>query len=114
MVRFLWSDIFQEQDLFEAALSYTTSSNNRPFKLEEISLHASQAISETVTITRVSKNGSDYDTIKAKRVMVAEQDFVYRPSGEANYNAGDEVKVQCSNDNEVGTVYITIKRGEIK
>lgn len=113
MVRHLFADLFTSQALASAALSYTTSSNTRPFKLEEISIHASQAISETVTITRVSKNGSNYDTVKAKRTMVSEQDYVYRPAGEANYQAGDELKVQCTNANGVGTVYATIKRGEI-
>ncbi len=111
--RFLWSDVFASQVL-TSALSYTTSSDNRPFKLEEVSLHANIPISETVTITRVSKEGANYDTVKAKRTMVAEQDYVYRPSGEANFNAGDEVKVQCTYANGLGIVYVTIKRGEIK
>ena len=100
------------QDLSSDALSYTTSIA-RQFKLEEVTLHASQAISETVTITRDSASGANYDTVLAKRTLLSESDFVFRPSGECNFLSGDNLKVQCTNANGVGSVYLTVKTSEM-
>ena len=104
--------ITSSQALGDAALSKTTAIA-RQFKLEEVTLHASQNISETITITRDSANGANYDTVLAKRTLVAEADFVFRPQGECNFMAGDELKVQCTNANGVGTTYISIKTSEM-
>jgi len=104
--------ITDSQALGDGAMSKTTAIA-RQFKLEEVTLHASQAISETVTITRDAANGTNYDTVLAKRAMVAETDFVFRPQGECNFLSGDELKVQCTNANGVGTVYLEIKTAEM-
>jgi len=104
--------ITASQALGTAALSKTTAIA-RQFKLEEVTLHASQAISETVIITRDSANGVNYDAVLARRTMVAETDFVFRPQGECNFLAGDELKVTCTNANGVGTVYLEIKTSEL-
>jgi len=112
-MKFLKSDLTTSQDLSTEALSYTSSSNSRKFKLEEVILHFSAAVTETVTITRDSAKGADYDHVLAKRSLVAEQDFIFRPQGEENFQAGDEIKVQCTNANLTGTVYVTIKRSEL-
>jgi hypothetical protein len=116
-MKFLKPDLTSSQD-FTAdgfpALSYTSSSNSRKFKLEEISIHFSVAVTETVTITRDSVNGANYDHVLAKRSMVAEQDFVFRPQGEENFQAGDEVGVQCTNANHTGVAYLVIKRAELE
>jgi len=109
---FLKADVKGSQDLSSAALSAVTTTT-KPFRLEEIHIHASQAITETVTITIDSKHGANWDAKKVSRSMVAEQDFVYRPQGEANFQAGDEIKVQVTNANGVGIVYYTIKRSEL-
>lgn len=101
-------DLTSSQDLSLAALSYTTSIN-RKFKLAEVAIHASVAITETITITRDSKNGANYDHILVTRDLVDEQDIVFRPQGECNFEAGDEVKVQVTNSNVTGTAYITVK-----
>jgi hypothetical protein len=105
-------DLTTSQDLSSGALAYT-SSIGRKFKLEEVVLHASVAITETVTITRDSKHGVNYDQVLAKRSMVGEQDFIFRPSGECNFQDGDEIKIQCTNANTTGVVYITGKASEL-
>ena len=105
-------DITTSQNLALAALSYTTSIG-RKFKLEEVILHFSVAITETITITRDSKAGVNYDHVLARRQMIAESDFVFRPTGECNFLDGDEVKVQCTNANGVGIAYMVIKPSEM-
>jgi len=104
-------DITASQDLSEDALSYTTSIG-RKFKLAEVAVHASVPITETITITRDSKNGADYDHILKSEDLASEQDLVFRPQGECNFEAGDEIKVECTNANLTGTVKITIKTME--
>ena len=101
-------DITFTQDLSKDALSYTTSVS-RQFKLEEVIVQASVAITETITVTRDSKQGAAYDQILAKHTLSAEQSFVFRPEGECNFLDGDEVKVQCTDANGTGIVYGTLK-----
>lgn len=108
---FTKADITTSQDLSSGAFSYTTSIN-RKFKLAEVILHASVAITETITLTRDSKNGANYDHILVSRDLEGEQDLVFRPQGESNFEAGDELKIQCTNANLTGTIYITIKTTE--
>lgn len=110
--RTLKSDKTFSQNLASGALSYT-SNYGRRFKLESVCLHASVAITETVTVTLDSVNGSNYDVVLAKVNLSAEQDFVFRPQGELNLQLGDEIKVQCTNANTTGTVYGIIKSSEI-
>ncbi len=109
---FLKSIITTSQDLSAAALSYTTT-QTRAFKLEEVTLHASQNITETITITRDANSGANYDTVLAKRGLAAEADFVFRPQGECNFLAGDNLKIACTQANGVGTVYVEIKLSEM-
>lgn len=109
---FLKSDKTASQDLSLGALSYTTSFN-RKFKLEQIMFHFSQAVTETITITVDSALGSAYDTVLQSVSLIAETDFVYRPQGEANFQAGDEIKIQCTNANTTGTASAQIKTSEM-
>jgi hypothetical protein len=109
---FLRPDITTSQDLSAGALSYTTSINRR-FKLQEIVLHFSVAVTQTITITRDSVNGANYDHVLANRSLSNEQDFIYRPQGEEDFQIGDEIKVQCTAAAGVGIVYVTIKTREL-
>jgi hypothetical protein len=109
---FLKKDLTASQDLSTGALSYT-SSGGREFKVEEVLIHFSVAVTETITVTRDSKNGVNYDTVLDRGYMVGEQDYVYRPQGECNFQDGDEIKVQCTNANTTGICYLTIKRSEL-
>lgn len=108
----LKKDLTTSQNLALAALSYTTAIARR-FKLESISIHASVAITETITITRDSVNGANYDVVLAVKALISQQDFVYRPSGEENFQDGDEIKIQCTNANTTGVVYVNVKTSEI-
>lgn len=107
----LKTDKISSQNLSAGPLSYTTS-YGRKFKLEQVMVHASQPITETITITQVSKHGSNYDVVLRKHDMASETDFLHRPEGECNFQNGDEIKVECTNANLVGIVYPLIKTSE--
>lgn len=100
------------QDLSAGALSYTTD-YGRAFKLEEIVFKASTNITETITVTLDSVHGSNYDTVLFSQTLSAQSSAVFRPTGEANFQAGDEIKVQCTAANLTGTVRGAIKASEI-
>lgn len=105
-------DQISSQDLSLAPLSFTAIYGKR-FKLDEVLLHFSQAVSETVTITMLSKNGSNYNTVLQSVTLVSETDLVFRPQGEANYQAGDKIFIQCTNANGIGVVYCTVKCSQL-
>jgi len=105
-------DIKTSQDLTAAALSFTTSIGRR-FKLEKIIFRASVAITETITITLDSAQGANYDGILRVKSLSAEQNYVYTPDGENNFYAGDEIKIQCTNANVTGTLYVIAKTQEV-
>lgn len=100
------------QALTAAALSYTTDYGRR-FKLESIQIKASVAITETITITLDSALGANYDVVLHTSDLVAETSFVWRPQGEANFQSGDEIKVQCTAANTTGIVYGAVKASEL-
>ena len=128
-MKFLKPDLIKSQDLHEGALSYTSPVITKPFRLEEITLKADAAITETVTITRLAGSyvlqsspvtlagtakGSDYDVVMAKMSLIAETDYVFAPTARRDFQPGEQIKVQCTNVNETGQiVYCTIKRSEI-
>ena len=96
------------QDLSSAALSYTTSIKRR-FKLESIRIHFSVAVTETITITRVSASGANYSEVIASIDLVSNQSCIFRPQGEENEYAGEEIKIQCTDANGTGIAYVTVK-----
>ena len=104
-------DILFDKDLSAGALDETTTIG-RAFRLSEILFHFDGASTETITITKISAQGATYNTIKVKRSIVALQDFVYRPQGDADYQAGDEIQVECTNAG-LTHVYVTIKTSEL-
>ena len=108
---FLKSDITFSQDLTAGALSYTTTLT-RKFKLASIMFHASGVITETITITLDSVQGANYDTLLRSKSLAAEQNFVYLPDGEVLFQAGDKLKITCTNANLAETIYGTIKLQE--
>ncbi len=112
MPRALKPDSTFSQDLSAGALSFVTSFGRR-FKVENIIIKASVNITETITITLDSVNGSGYDTILESRDLVGEADFVWRPQGELRLQEGDEIKVQCTNANTTGTVRGSVKTSEV-
>ena len=109
---FIKPDITTSQDLSLAAMSYTTTIG-RKFKLEQILFHASVPITETITITLDSAKGANYDVVLRKKSLNAEQDFVFQPEGEINFQANDELKIQCTNANATGVLYVSIRTSEM-
>ena len=109
---FLIPDITTSQDLSAAALNYTTTLD-KAFKLEQIQFRFSQAVTETITITLDSAKGASYDIVLRVKDLVAEQNYVFRPEGEDNYQKGDQIKIQCTNANGVGTIYGKLKTSEM-
>lgn len=105
-------DLTSSQNLALGALSYVTAIG-RKFRVENVILRASVPITETITITLDSINGANYDTVLHTSDLIDGQDFVWRPQGELNLQNGDEIRVQCTNANLVGTVYLTVKLGEL-
>ncbi len=118
--KFLIPDITTLQDLSSAALSFTTSIG-REFKLNKIAINFNDgatppvavAVTETVTIKLNSAKGAIYDTILAKIDLIAESDFVWRPSGEETYQSGDEITITCTNANTTGIAHMVIKAEEL-
>lgn len=108
----LKADKTSSQDLSQGALSYTTAFT-RAFKLEQVLVKASVNISETITVTLDSAAGATYDTVLDTADLQGESSYVFRPTGQANFQAGDEIKVQCTNANLTGTVKLIIKTSEI-
>jgi len=104
--------ITTSQDLSAAALAFTTSVGRR-FRLESINIHFSVAVTETITITRDSAQGANYDTVLAKKSLVSAQDYVFRPDGQEREYAGDEIKIAVTNANATGVCYIELKLSEV-
>lgn len=106
------SDQVSTQNLGSAPLNFTATYGKR-FKLDQVLIHATQAITETVTITYISAKGTSYSTVEQSVNLIAQTDVVWRPQGEANFQSGDQIQVQCTNANGVGTVTITIKTSQL-
>lgn len=100
-------------DLGVAALDFTTSMPAKPFKLEQVYIKFSQAVSETVTITVDSVDDAAYDEVLQEVVLVAERDFTYRPQGQCNWESGDQIKVECTDNGGVGTLKGKVKTSEV-
>lgn len=113
---FLKNDKTASQDLSSGALLYLSSFAQK-FKLEQVLIHFVDGsnnplgVTETVTVSIVSAAGITYKLQEV--VLVSETDFVYRPQGEQNYQAGDEVKVQCTNANTTGIAKLLVKTSEM-
>jgi len=72
-------------------------------------VHSSVPITEIVTVSLDSGVGPEYDTVMEARQLSEEQDFVYGAGGTLTLNEGDRLRVQVTNANAIGTVYVTAK-----
>lgn len=111
-VHFLSKDVVTTQNLALAALDYTTSIG-RARKIEMIIFDFSQAVSETITISLILAQ-SGRTSVQKDIVLVAEEDYTFRPQGEFNIQAGDNIQVECTDNGGVGTVGVTFKTSEIQ
>lgn len=109
---FLRSDLTISQDLSLAPLNHTFNFG-RKVKIESINVASSVPISEQVSATIDMGVGSAFDTLIWDVVLVAESSARYKPQGEENLQSSDKLKVQCTNANFTGTVYVTVKTSEM-
>ena len=109
---FLRKDDTSSQDLSVAALSYQTNIG-RARKIESVSVKFSVAVTETVTVTLVSASGAVYNAILSSKGLIAATSYIFRPDGELNLQAGDELLIACTNANGIGIAYVTIKASEL-
>lgn len=122
-------DLTSSKALDSGAWSYTSPAITKPFRLEEITLHADAAITEVITITRLAGSylldagvgtsagtlkGSNYDVVMAKVTLTAATDYVFAPTAERDFQPGEQIKIQGTATNAAGqTVYVTVKRSEL-
>ena len=111
-MKFLKDDLKASQDLSAAALSFTTT-YSKAFKLNQIFIKFSTNVTENITITLDSKNGASYDTVIRSKGLSSESSFLYKPDGDANFFAGDNIKIQCTNANGVGSAFVIVKSQEV-
>lgn len=99
------------QNLASGALdhSFDFSNFNRAFKLVSVYFHASVDITEDFSVSYDSNDGSTYDTLIDQINLQSESDYVYAAQGEVAFNINDKVRVQCTNANTIGVVYVTCK-----
>ncbi|MBV6341032.1 hypothetical protein [Candidatus Magnetobacterium casense] len=97
--------------LTAAAADYTTSVSD-DWKMEWVTVKASEAITETVTIKIVSDYSTTHNTTIASQALVAETDFYYHPDGGLVLQDGDEIEVTVTNNNTTGSVYVAIQGQE--
>jgi hypothetical protein len=109
---FISKDLTTSQNLALAPLDYTFDFGQKR-KVEQIMFKASQAISETITITLDSAHGANYDVILQEVVLVAESSFIWRPQGECNLHKEDKIRIQCTNANGLGVIYCIVKSSEM-
>lgn len=74
-------------------------------KLDHVTLEASEAITETVTLTLNSHLGSAYDVVLDTGVLTAEQAYQYVPLTPIYLGPGDNLTLACTDTNTTGTVY---------
>ncbi|MCK4245085.1 MAG: hypothetical protein KAX20_05615 [Candidatus Omnitrophica bacterium] len=98
-------------DLSSGELSLKTSGDSA-FRLAEIFVKASQAITEGIAVVFDSKNGSDWDTVIYSGDLTDDDHFRF-PDDKVQINrllfeSGDQVEVKCSDTGGAGIVRATI------
>lgn len=112
--RFIKNSQKYTQDLSTGPLSFTTTFGKKPFRTMLVTLKATQAISETVTISLDSVNGSAFDVLICSVDLVAERNFFYKVGGDLELLPGDQLVITCSDDNSVGSVSGEVRASETK
>jgi hypothetical protein len=77
-------------------------------RVKAVYIKASVNITETITITRVSRNGSSYNVLLDTKTLNSESNYIFHPEWDLRLLKGDSILVQCTNANTTGTVYGTI------
>lgn len=96
------------QDLSAAALSYTFNFPGDG-RFLWCQFHASEAISETISVTSNNKAGANYDTLLKSYAWSSGTDYFWAPSPALEFEAGHGLVFGVTNANTTGTVYLTIQ-----
>jgi len=103
------------QDLSAGALSFTTDIEYG-FTPESIAIHASAGITETFTASMDSILGTNYDYKIFDEAFAGGQDFLLISGKDFPrdiFFGGDQMKIECTNANTTGIVYVTFKYQQI-
>jgi len=95
------------QDLASGVLSLEVD-YDFPLRLCQVLLHASVAITETVSVYYDAGVGSNYDVPLDSTDLSSQQDYIFRPAGMCVIGREDKIRVECTNSNGTGKVYVTV------
>lgn len=96
------------QNLVSGAASFNYSPNYDVYLLQVL-ITASTGITEVMTITFDSADGSDYDTVLATKQLSSESEALYAPGpNKILFKKGDKVQIDITNANTTGVVYGTV------
>lgn len=99
------------QDLSSGALNITKEFVYDT-ELIQVMMKFNTPVTEQITITFVSRDGSSYDTPIDTELMIANDHYILsRVTQPIVIQQGDKIKIQCTNANGIGTVYGTILMG---
>jgi hypothetical protein len=110
--RMFRKDVIGRQDLALGELCKVTDFD-RKFILDEILVSVSIEITETITITRRSKYGPEYDFVLDKKNLISERNYSYSPKVNNNFADGDNIELKCTNANGVGIISYNIRTSVI-
>ncbi len=106
MVKHITERIFS-QSLVSAALDQSFDFIEQ-VRVVGIYLKVSTNITETITVSRVSSNGSNYTVPLRIKTLNNESSYSFAPEFDCVLLKGDSLRVQCTNANVTGTIYGTI------
>ncbi len=81
---------------------------NKQVRLISVQLKFSTPVTETVTITRVSAHGDEYNVNIATEDLDSNSSYIFHPCWEVILILGDSIKIECTNANLTGIVYGTV------
>lgn len=76
-----------------------------PGSIKGIYINFSTNVTETITITRVSQWGTNYNLLCDTKTLNGESSYIFHPSWDLVLLKGDSIKVTCTNANLTGTLY---------
>lgn len=78
-------------------------------KLVTVYLKSSLPITEEVSVWYISADGEEYNTQLDSKILSAESSYFYAVQGDIAINEDDKIRVCCTNANEVGAIFATVK-----
>lgn len=112
-------DFISSQSLAAGALTHdvvigAARSPENDVELLSVMLKAGSAISQTVSVSHVGKEGANYVFVLDSSSLSSATNYVFRPSGVPPvFKRGDTVRVTCTNaDTPAVTVYSKIQLRE--